>query len=252
MVNQSKDGSVKKRGKKGTSRPSSTKSSASPPELGKNPFSQEEVLRLINSTESLEDRTLLLLGFNTGMKASEIISLEPINFEFANGIVKIWDRKGKYYRAVCITDELINEIRLFIDTRKESVGPKLFPFTSKTVEGRFQKHTLKTLGESRTWESLRRTYISMAAKLDYPIWMVINSTGESPSTIVKYYMEYPIANARRKVNELPLYPDSPKITIKTDELKSILERPYVEKMNQIISDRAKLRQAISEFRVESP
>ncbi len=236
------------KGKRALTAKSDTPSRKTVPELGKEPYSQEEVIKLLNSTENLEDRTLLLLGFHTGLKPLEIVSLEPINFEFANGIVKVWDRKKRIYRLINLPDETIGEIRLFIDTRKDTAGPKLFPFTAKTIEGRFQRHSLKVLGESRSWEAVRRTYISMAAKLGIPIKIVIDNTGEPPSTIVNYYLESPLQNARRMVNEIPLYPDSPKLSLKSDELKVILERPFVEKIDQIISERNRLRYAVTDFR----
>ena len=216
-------------------------------ELGKSPYSQEEAIKLLNSTENLEDRTLLLLGFNTGLKATEIISLESINFEFNNGIVKVWDRKKRIYRLVNVPDEIISEIRMFIDTRKDSAGPKLFPFTAKTIEGRFQRHSLRVLGESRSWEAVRRTYISTSARLGIPIRIVMDNTGEPASSMVDYYIESPITNPRRLVNEMPLYPDSPKLTLKSDELKLILERPFVEKINGIMAERGRIKYAMRDF-----
>ncbi len=216
-------------------------------ELGKAPYSQEEAIKLLNSTENLEDRALLLLGFNTGLKATEIVSLESINFEFNNGILKVWDRKKRIYRKVNVPDETIGEIRLYIDTRKDSAGPKLFPFTAKTIEGRFQRHSLRILGESRSWEAVRRTYISTAARLGIPIRIVMDNTGEPPSTLVDYYIESPIFNPRRMVNEIPLYPDSPKLMLKSDELKLILERPFVEKIDGIMSEMERIKYAVRDF-----
>lgn len=216
-------------------------------EIGRVPLTQEEVIKLVNSTESLEDRTMLVLGFTTGLKLSEIIKLEPINFEFNNGIAKIWDKRQRIYRSVYLTDDTINEIRLFIDTRKDSAGPRLFPYTAKTIEGRFQRLTLKVLGESRSWEAARRTYISISAKLDVPIKIVVENSGESATSVVKYYLGAHVDNARRKINEISLYPESPRLMLKSDELKRILEKPYVERMDQVIADSHRLKAALSDL-----
>lgn len=216
-------------------------------EIGREPLTQEEVIKLINSTDSLEERTILILGFTTGLKLLEILKLEPINFEFNNGIVKIWDKKRRLYRSVYLTDDTINEVRLFIDTRKDSAGPRLFPHTAKTIEGRFQRLTLKTLGKSRSWEAARRTYITVSARLDIPIRIVVENTGETATSVAKYYLNIPVNNARRKVNETPLYPESPKLMLKSDELKRILEGPYVEKMDRIFADSNKLRATLTDL-----
>ncbi len=217
-------------------------------DLGAEPFTQEQVIKLLNTTESVEERALFLLGFNTGLSLAEIVSLEPINFEFSNGLIKVWDRKKKLYRLVSVSDETVGEIRLLIDTHKDTAGPKLFPYTARTIEGKFQRHSLKVLGESRSWESVRWTYISISARLGIPIRIVVDNTGESPSAIVKYYIERQLTNPRRIVNEIPLYPDSPKVSLKSDELKLILERPFVEKIDMIMSEKARLKYAVSNFK----
>lgn len=210
-------------------------------ELGKEPLSGEEATKILNTLESTEERTLLLLGFNTGLRATEIASIEPINFEFNSGILRIWDKRKHLYRSVYLSDEVISEIRAFIDTKKESSGPRLFPYTARSIDAKFQKLTLRILGKSRSWESVRRTYIYTSAKLDIPIGIVVENTGEAASSIVKHYMEVPLVNARRMVNEAQLYPDSPRLMLKSDELKKILEKPYVEKIERIVSERNRLR-----------
>lgn len=247
MATTNNQGTNRSTKKKTTRTTNSQRKSKAERELGREPLLQEEVIKLVNSTETLEDRTLLVLGFTTGMKLSEIISLEPINFEFNNGVARIWDKKRRLYRSVYLTDETVNEIRVLIDTKKDSAGPRLFPYSAKTIEGKFQRHTLKILGKSRSWESVRRTYISISAKLDMPIKIVVENTGELPSAVVKYYMDIPVSNARRKVNETPLFPDSPQLMLKSDELKRILERPYVEKLDRIMADRSKLKATITDL-----
>ena len=216
-------------------------------ELGTEPFTREQAIRLLNTADSMEERVLLLLGFNTGMSLAEIASLEPINFEFTNGLIKVWDRKKKHYRQVSVSDETTGEIRNLIDTHKDTAGPKLFLYSARTIEGKFQRHTLKVLGESRSWESVRWTYISISARLGIPIRIVVDNTGESPSAIVKYYIDCQLTNPRRIVNEIPLYPDSPKVKLKSDELKLILERPFVEKIDMIMSEKARLKYTVSDL-----
>ena len=95
--NQSKGKSARKGRNTTKSTPRRSKTEL---EIGKEPLTQEEVIKLINSTDSLEERTILILGFTTGLKLSEILKLEPINFEFNNGIVTIWDKKRRLYRSV--------------------------------------------------------------------------------------------------------------------------------------------------------
>lgn len=242
--------------KKNTRKKASTTSKSSPQansvkHFGNDPFTQDEAVRLIGSTESLEERTLLVLGFTTGMKITEIASLEPINFDFPRGIVRIWDRRKHHYRNVYLTDDTIGEIRLLIDTRSDNAGPRLFPHAVRTIESRFQKLTLSVFGKSRSWESVRRTYISTCAKVDLPVNIVVENTGETPANILKYYLTQPFTNARLKVNEIQLYPENQKILLKSDDLKRILERPYVEKLNRIISERDAVKKELDDMKMQT-
>lgn len=220
-------------------------------ELGKDPFTQEEAVRLIDSTENLEERTLLVLGFTTGLKITEVASIEPINFDFTRGIVRIWDRRKHHYRTVHLTDDTIGEIRLLIDTRPDSAGPRLFPHAAKTIESRFQKLTLTVFGKSRTWESVRRTYISTCAKVDLPISIVVENTGETASSIVKYYLSQPMTNARLKVNGVELYPGNQKAPVKSDDLKRTLERPYVEKLEKMLSESRAAKRELDDLKMQT-
>lgn len=224
------------RTKAGTRRGSSTKKTA--PESSKIPYSQSEAIKLLENTESVEERVLMFLGLTTGLRASEIISIEPINFDFSKGLLRIWDRRKHRYRTVYLADELISELRLLIDTKPDNSGPRLFPYTAKTIEARFQKRSLAVFGHSRSWEAVRRTYISVCARLDVPIGIVVENTGDPATTIVKYYLAQTVENPRPKVNSIQLYPGNIKTPLKSDELKRILEGPYVEKINSIMMERA--------------
>lgn len=220
-------------------------------DMGKDPFTQEEAVKLIDSTENLEERTLLVLGFTTGLKITEIASLEPINFDFPKGLVRIWDRRKHHYRNVYLTDDTIGEIRLLIDTRSDTAGPRLFPHTAKAVESRFQKLTLSVFGKSRSWESVRRTYISTCAAVDLPINIVAENTGETASSILKYYLAQPLTNARLKVNGVQLYPGNQTVPLKSDELKRILEKPYVEKLEKIFSERSAAKKEMDDLKMRT-
>lgn len=219
----------------------SRKSSRADSEKLKEPLTQAEASKLIDSMESLEDRILLLIGFSAGMRATEVCSLEPINFEFSSGTVKIWDRRRRRYRSVFLSDETMGEIRSFIASRRDAKVPRLFPFSSRVIETKVQKRTAEVLGKARSWESIRRTYVATSARLDMPIRIVVENTGELPANVLKYYMSEAFSSPRRKVNDISLYPDSPRQMVKSDDLKVALEKPYVEKAEKIITERNRLR-----------
>ncbi len=63
--------------------------------------------------------------------------------------------------------------------------------TTKTVERIIQSHSKNALGFIISWHSLRTTYVSRSVELEQSPAVVMLNTGESPSTILKYYTKLP-------------------------------------------------------------
>ncbi len=66
--------------------------------------------------ESLRDKLIIELFYNTGMRKSELISITDSSFDFSNQLLKILG-KGNKERYVPISEEVIKLVRTYIEER---------------------------------------------------------------------------------------------------------------------------------------
>ncbi|MCL5782533.1 MAG: site-specific integrase [Candidatus Thermoplasmatota archaeon] len=169
------------------------------------PLTREESETLIRSIDNLQDRTLIFLGLNSGMRVSEIASIEEISIDFQEERVRIWDEKKDLYREVYVNRDVLSSMKLFINSIRGRKDPRIFPVSEKTIERIIQKWTLKALGRKKSWHMVRHTYISLSREMNIPMEIVIQNTGDTPGTILQYYSKPSPEFIRKTVNERRLY-----------------------------------------------
>ena len=64
------------------------------------PLTSEEAHVILRTIDNIPDYTLVLTGLYTGMRISEIASLEEISVNEPEGRIHIWDEKKDRYRDV--------------------------------------------------------------------------------------------------------------------------------------------------------
>ncbi|MGD0336695.1 MAG: tyrosine recombinase XerC [Candidatus Omnitrophota bacterium] len=90
-------------------------------------MTEEEVAHLIESAfaknekdeRGLRDRAILETFYSTGLRISELVSLDIDDADFIGGIVKVMG-KGKKERVVPIGDTAIGALRRYLDKRKKT------------------------------------------------------------------------------------------------------------------------------------
>ncbi|MBL7151193.1 MAG: tyrosine recombinase XerC [Candidatus Omnitrophica bacterium] len=88
-------------------------------------MTEEEVVKLIESAfmkeetdvRGLRDRAILETFYSTGMRISELVSLDVRDFDFISGIIKVMG-KGKKERIVPIGEIAIASLRKYLKARK--------------------------------------------------------------------------------------------------------------------------------------
>ena len=169
------------------------------------PLTREEIEQLLNGTDNITDHTLLFIGFYTGMRVSEIVSMEEISLNEQEGRIHIWDEKKNRYRDIYVPKDVFSVTRRYINSLKERKEPRIFPFTEKTAERKIQYWTQKILGKTKSWHAVRHTYISLSRELELPMEIVISNTGDTPATILKYYSKPSPQFIRRVIEERKLF-----------------------------------------------
>ncbi len=171
------------------------------------PLTKEEVAALINSTTQLEDRTLFILGFNTGMRVSEIVNIPWTAVDWNEGMITIWDEKKNRSRRVMPDAYTLSTLKLWqnADGGKQE---KVFEFSAKTVQNKLHYWSEKLLGKRKSWHCVRHTYVTCSVIAATPVSIVADNTGDSPATIYKYYTQIPPQKKREFVERGAVYSES--------------------------------------------
>ena len=109
-------------------------------------FTEDQTKLLINSCTDLFERTILILGFNSGMRVSEISHIDVGMVDFEREAIKLWDEKKDRYRTVYPGKVAMSAVALFVK-EKGIKGPRLFDANEKTFERHFQKLTFRVLND---------------------------------------------------------------------------------------------------------
>jgi integrase len=169
------------------------------------PLKREEVEALLNGIDNIQDHTFLLLGFYSGMRISEIISIEEISLNEGEGRIHIWDEKKNLYRDVYVPPIVFSILRRYMNSLTSRKDPRLFSFSKKTAERKIEYWTSKILGKTKSWHAVRHTYISLSRELELPMEIVTANTGDTAATILKYYSRPSPEYMRKSVEDHPLF-----------------------------------------------
>ena len=169
------------------------------------PLTSEEANLLLRSIDNVPDHALILTGLYTGMRISEISSLEEISINEGEGRIHIWDEKKDRYRDVYVPGEVISVLKRHINAMTRGKDPRLFPYSHKTIERKIQIWTEKALGKKKSWHAIRHTYISLSREIGIPMEIVMQNTGDAAATILKYYSKPSPEFIRRTVSERKIF-----------------------------------------------
>ena len=169
------------------------------------PLKRDEIESLLNGIDNVQDHAFLTLGFYSGMRISEITSIEDIALNESEGKIHIWDEKKNLYRDVYIPSAVFSVLRRYTNSISPRKDPRIFMFSKKSGERKIEYWTEKILGKTKSWHSVRHTYISLSRELELPMEIVIANTGDSPATILKYYSKPSPQFIRKEIEEKKLF-----------------------------------------------
>lgn len=73
-------------------------------------LSQEEVAQLLRSCDNLKHRTLLLCAYSSGLRVSEIVSIEPVHIERNRMMIRVEQGKGRKDRYTILSPRFLKEL----------------------------------------------------------------------------------------------------------------------------------------------
>ena len=90
-------------------------------------LSKEEVTRLIEASDSLYQRTLLMVLYGTGMRRSEVVRLKISDIDSQRMIIRVVDGKGSKDRDLPLSQALLETLRAYWRWLK----PRIYLFPSR-------------------------------------------------------------------------------------------------------------------------
>jgi integrase/recombinase XerD len=111
---------------------------------------QEDICNIINATDNLKHRLILMTTYSGGLRASEVIALKPKNIESKKMLIKVEKGKGGKERYTLLAKRLLPELRYYYKTCQ----PKTYLFPSSY---KHKKHQPLSYGSVRCiYENARK------------------------------------------------------------------------------------------------
>lgn len=96
-------------------------------------FNQDEITQIINKTENLKHKTMLMLAYSTGLRVSEVVGLKVQHIDSKRMQIKIVQAKGKKDRMVSLSPVLLIMLRKYFMEYKPERNGFLFEGSTKNI-----------------------------------------------------------------------------------------------------------------------
>lgn len=87
-------------------------------------LSQEDIWKLINATQHLKHRLILMITYSAGLRAMEVATVNPDHIDTKNMLIKVEHAKGGKEHYTVLSSKVLRELRHYYKTCKPS--PYLF------------------------------------------------------------------------------------------------------------------------------
>jgi len=171
----------------------------------KETLSEKDIQVLLACIDCIADKVLIVLGLTTGIRRGDIVSIEIGNIDWSNETLRFWEEKKDRYLTIPLEKDVISLLKMYIKT----LDPKqryLFPFSGKTANRRLKLYCRKAgIQKNISFHCLRTTFVKISKQKGRDPKMVCQITGDSESTILKYYSEWTDDELKERVDKMPIY-----------------------------------------------
>jgi site-specific recombinase XerD len=174
-----------------------------------------QVIRLLESIEDPRDRLIIRTIYATGVRVSELCSMNIEDIDFEDHTIKIQGKGGKI-RTVFIDDETLSEIRQYIDDRTDGplfLGQQGKHLSARTIQYIFRQYTPRGI----TPHKIRHSYASELYRRSKNLRVVQENLGHSSIKTTEIYLHTDLDERKRVYDEyFPLASDKTERTKKND------------------------------------
>jgi len=99
-------------------------------------LTKEEVLKLIDSAQTLKSKLIMQLLYSSGLRVSEIVKLKPVDIDFSENIGWVRAGKGKKDRMFIISEKLSKRLKKFTEKNPDNqyLFSKSSPLTTRNIQ----------------------------------------------------------------------------------------------------------------------
>ena len=166
-------------------------------------LSREEVFRIIESCANPKYRTMMLVGYGTGIRLSEITHLQVSDIHSDRKVLRIEQGKGNKDRYVLLNDSLLQVLRDYWAVYRPK-GPLFFgrdprtPITNNSLQKTFHRSLLKSGVDKKVGiHSLRHAFATHSLEAGMPLAQLQQLLGHKQiSTTLRYVHWLPRYNGK--------------------------------------------------------
>jgi site-specific recombinase XerD len=173
----------------------------------------DQVIDLINTIEDLRDQLIVRTIYATGVRVSELCSINIEDIDFEDHIIKIQGKGGKI-RTVFIDDGTLEDIRTLIEGR--SRGPLFLGQQGKHLSPTTVTHLFRRYApQGITPHKIRHSYASELYRRSKNLRVVQENLGHSSIRTTEIYLHTDLDERKRVYKEY--FPLSDSNSSKTNE-----------------------------------
>lgn len=159
---------------------------------GEKAFTRTEFDKLMSKVNVLEDKILILLAVNTGLRRRDLTDLEIKNINLPNKSITYYENKKRRVRTIFISSSMVQELEIYINTLPKK-QTRLFSFRDRTAYNRLNKYCVTAGIAKRPFHALRATCIKFCQAAKWSASEVSELTGDTIRTIEEHYATPSIA-----------------------------------------------------------
>lgn len=164
---------------------------------GQKALSRKEAESVILAADSFEDKILMMIGFNLGLRREDLVRVEIRNIR--NGELSYLEKKkGNQIKTVPLPDKLIQELKLYTQAHTGTDQKYLFPalqkthcsehMSSKTAYNRFNALCKKVgIKTPIPVHAMRATCIKLHQEQGWSVAQVAALIGDKVATVQEHY-----------------------------------------------------------------
>lgn len=158
-----------------------------------------QVIQLLNSVEDLRDRLIIRTIYATGVRVSELCTINIEDIDFDDRTIKVLGKGGKV-RIVFIDEETLAEIKTLIGDRVK--GPLFLGQQNKHISPRTVQHIFRRYApKGVTPHKIRHSYASELYRRSKNLRVVQENLGHSSISTTEIYLHTDLDERKRVYNE---------------------------------------------------